>query len=182
MVHKLCKCERIEKFTQLEGWFSRNSTVEYAYPDNSTKTFESFNVLKLKYVDPSGHYALYKGLSIKSQAVVNNLNSAGATTSTMSLKGVVASYDRNTGQIKLEFVSMDDKNISTCTGNGKKFLGTTVEFGVNTAATNDGALHGGFVGGLTLQKMEVAPPGFENFNFDAAYKARYDIVYPVGDN
>jgi len=182
MVHKLSKSRRIEKFTQLEGWFFKNSTLEYAIPENGTKQNETFNVLKLKYIDPSGNFALYKGLQVKSQAAVDNLTSAGATTSTVGLRGFVASYDRNTGQIKLEIVSMDDKHISTCTGNGKKFRGTVVEFGLNTAATNDVALRGGFVGGSTLKKLDVAPPGYENFNFDAAYKARYDIVYPLGDN
>jgi hypothetical protein len=77
---------------------------------------------------------------------------------------------------------MDDKNIWTCTGNGKKFRGTAVEFSVNTAATNDGALFGGFVCGLTLDKLNVAPTGFENFNFDVAYKTQYDFSYPAGDN
>ena len=182
MVHKLSKSERIGKFTQLEGWFSRKTTVEYADPENSTKTFDAFNVLKLKYIDPAGHYALYKGLSFKSQTTVINLTSAGATTSNVNFKGVVASYDRNTGKIKLEIVSMDDKNIWTFIGNGKKFRGTGVEFGVNTAATNDVALRGGFVAGFTLNKLDVVPTEYESFNFDVAYKNQYDFVYPLGDN
>jgi hypothetical protein len=182
MVHKLCKCERIEKFTQLEGWYTIESKLEYAVPDNSTKTFESLHFYKLKYVDPAGYYALYKCLQFIPHTVVADITGAGATSSTTKLKGVVASYDRNTGKIKLEIVSMDDKNIWTCSGNGKNFRGTIVEFGVNTAAINDGALHGGFVGGVTLKKMEIVPAGYENFNFDAAYKARYDAHYPLGDN
>jgi len=182
MVHKLSKSERIGKFTQLEGWFSRKMTLEYAVPENSTITVEVFPIYKLKYIDPSGNFALYKGLQFFSQTVLNTLTAAGATTSTMSLQGVVASYDRNHGQIKLEAVAMDDKHIATYTGNGKKFRGTVVEFGLNTAATNDVALRGGFVSGSTLKKLDVAPPGYENFNFDVAYKTRYDIVYPLGDN
>uniref|UniRef100_A0A6C0EX25 Uncharacterized protein n=1 Tax=viral metagenome TaxID=1070528 RepID=A0A6C0EX25_9ZZZZ len=182
MVHKLSKSERIGKFTQLEGWFSRKMTFEYAIPDNSTKNINAFNVLKLKYIDPVGNFALYKGLIISSQATVDNLTAATATTSTVGLRGVVASYDRNTGKIKMEIVTMDDKNIATCTGKGKKFRGTVVEFGVNTAATNDVALRGGFVGGFTLDKLDVVPAGFESFNFDVAYKTRYDAVYPLGDN
>ena len=182
MVHKLCRSERIEKFTQLEGWFSIESKLEYAVPENSTKTFESLHFYKLKYVDASGNFALYKCLQFIPQTVVADITGAGATSSTTKLKGVVASYDRNTGKIKLEIVSMDDKNIWTCTGNGKKFRGTGVEFGVNTAAKNDVALRGGFVGSLTLKKLDVAPVGLESFNFDAVYKAQYDIVYPAGDN
>ena len=182
MVHKLSRSRRIEKFTQFEGWYSRQGILEYAVPENSTKTLESFNILKLKYIDPSGNFALYKGLSFKSQASVDNLNSAGSTTSNTSLKGAVASYDRNTGKIKLEIVSMDDKNIWTFIGNGKKFRGTGVEFGVNTAATNDVALRGGFVAGFTLNKLDVVPTEYESFNFDVAYKNQYDFVYPLGDN
>ena len=182
MIHKLSRKERKNAFKKLEGWFKRNTTLEYAVPENSTKTFESFNVLKLKHIDPAGYYALYKGLSFKSQATVDNLTSAGATISNTNLKGVVASYDRNTGQTKLEFVAMDDKNIWTCTGNGKKFRGTGTEFGVNTAATNDEALFGGLVGGFTLKKLKVAPTGIENFNFDTVYKSQYDSVYPPGNN
>jgi len=182
MVHKLSKSERIGKFTQLEGWHYNKGTYEYAAPENSTKQNERFNVLKLKYIDPAGNFALYKCLQIISQEILDNLTSAGATTSNTSLQGAVASYDRNTGKIKLEIVDMDDKTIATCTGNGKKFRGTVVEFGVNTAATNDVALRGGFVGGFTLDKLDVAPTGFESFNFDVAYKTRYDIVYPLGDN
>ena len=182
MVHKLCKCERIDKFTQLEGWHSIESKLEYAVPENSTKTFESLHFYKLKYVDASGNFALYKCLQFIPQEVLDNLTAAGATSSTTKLKGVVASYDRNTGKIKLEIVSMDDKNIWTCTGNGKKFRGTVLEFGVNTAATNDGALFGGLVGGFTLKKLDVAPAGFESLNFDAAYTTQYNISYPLGDN
>ena len=181
MVIKLNKCERIRKFEKLEGWFYAEGTIEYAPPENSTKLYEAFNVLKRKYIDRHGNYALYKSLQLNSQTVLDNLTSAGATPSTVSIQGVVASYDQNTGQIKLEIVDMDDKSTWTCTGNGKKFIGTTLEFGVNTAAKNDGALGGGNVGGFTLKKLEMAPPGFENFNFDAVYKARYDYVYPADD-
>jgi len=182
MVHKLSKSERIGKFTQLEGWYYNKGTYEYAIPENGTKNIELFNVLKLKYIDPAGNFALYKCLQFLSQTVFDNLTGAGATISTITIQGVVASYDRNHGQIKLEIVDMDDKTIWTCTGNGKKFRGTIVEFGVNTAATNDFALRGGIVGGFTLKKLYVVPVGFESFNFDVAYKTRYDIVYPLGDN
>ena len=178
MVHKLSRKERKVAFKKIEGWYSINGTFEYAVPESSTKTYESSYFYKLKYIDPAGHYALYKCLTFKSQATVDNLTSAGATTSNTKLKGVVASYDRNTGQIKLEIVSMDDKNIGTYIGNGKKFRGTIVEFGLNTAAANDAALGGGFVGGLTLKKLNNVPAGFNNFNFDAVYKAQHDSVYP----
>ena len=182
MVIKLNKCERIRKFENLEGWYFQKGTNEYAPPENSTKSYEAFNVFKLNYIDPAGNYALYKSLQLNSQTVFDNLTGAGATSSAASIQGVVASYNRNTGQIKLEIVDMDDKSIGTCTGNGKKFIGTGVEFGLNTAAKNDGALFGGYVGGFTLKKLEMAPTGFENFNFDAVYKLRYDVVYPKDDN
>jgi hypothetical protein len=136
-------------------------TNEYAPPDNSTKSYDAFNVFKLNYIDPAGNYALYKSLQLNSQTVFDNLTSAGATVSLVSIQGVVASYDPNTGQIKLEIVDMDDKSIGTCTGNGKKFIGTGVEFGLNTAAKNDGALGGGFVAGFTLKKLEMAPLGLK---------------------
>jgi hypothetical protein len=182
MVIELNKCERIRKFEKLEGWYFRKGTNEYAVPENGTKPNNGLNVFKLKFIDHDGNYALYKGLVLRSETTVGDLISAGATTSTVAIKGVVASYNRNTGQIKMEVVSMDDKNIVTYIGNGKKFIGTMVEFGLNTAAKNDGALGGGFVAGFTLKKLEMAPPGFENFNFDAVYKARYDYVYPADDN
>jgi len=182
MVHKLSKSERIGKFTQLEGWFSVMGVVEYAIPENGTKNIEFFIILKLKYVDPAGNFALYKCVQFFSQTIVDNLTSVGATTSNTKIKGVVASYDRNTGKIKLEIVAMDDKNTWTCIGNGKNFRGTSIEFGLNTAATNDVALRGGFVCGLTLNKLDVAPVGFESLNFDVAYKTQYDFSYPLGDN
>jgi hypothetical protein len=182
MVIKLNKCERIRKFEKLEGWYFQKGTNEYAPPDNSTKSYDAFNVFKLKFIDPAGNYALYKSLQLNSQTVFDNLSGAGATSSTASIQGVVASYDRNTGQIKLEIVDMDDKSIGTCTGNGKKFIGTQVEFGLNTAAKNDGALFGGYVGGFTLKKLEMAPTGFENFSFDHVYKSRHDAVYLDDDN
>ena len=182
MVIKLNKCKRIQKFKKLEGWYFRKATIEYAQPENSTKSLEGFSVFKLNYIDPLGNYALYKSLQLNSQTVLDNLTGAGATTSTVSIQGVVASYNRNTGQIKLEIVDMDDKSTWTCVGNGKIFRGTTIEFSLNTAAKNDAALFGGNVGGFTLKKLEIAPPGYENFNFDAVYKARYDYIYPKDDN
>ena len=182
MVIELNKCKRIRKFEKIEGWYLQKGTNEYAPPTNSTTPYETFNVLKLKYIDTAGNYALYKGMQIQSQTTADNGTSAGATTSAVSIQGVVSSYNRNTGQFKLEVVDMDDKSIGTCTGNGKKFIGTGVEFGVNTAAKNDGALFGGYVGGFTLKKLEMSPPGYENFNFDAVYKARYDYIYPKDDN
>jgi hypothetical protein len=182
MVHKLNKSERIGKFTQLEGWFSTKLSFEYAVPENSSKNVNPFNILKLKYIDPAGNFALYKCVQIFSQEMLDNLTAAGATTSIIIIRGGVASYDRNTGKIKLELVAMDDKHTMTLTGKGKTFRGTIVEFGVNTAATNDVALRGGFVGGVTLDKLDVAPTGYENFNFDVAYKTKYDLTYPYGDN
>ena len=185
MVHKLNKCERIGKFTQLEGWYSNIGSYEYAAPLNSTKlNIELFHVLKLKYIDPSGNFALYKCLQFQSQAVYDILTAAGDTSSSQftSIQGVVASYDRDYGQIKLEIVDMDDKTIFSCMGKCKKFRGTLVEFGVNTAAPNDGALRGGFVGGFTLKKLDVAPVGYESLNFDAAYTTQYQFEYHVGDN
>ena len=183
MVHKLSRFRRIEKFTQLEGWFSSILNMEYAVPENGTKqNIEMFHVLKRKHTDPDGNYALYKCLQLVSQSNLNNITAAGATQTITGLQGVVASYDRNTGKIKMELVDMDDKTMRTCTGNGKKFRGTVVEFGVNTAVTNDVALRGGIVGGFTLEKLYVAPTGFESFNFEVAYTNQYNISYPAGDN
>ena len=178
MDNKISKKERKCSFKKLEGWFYANGTFEYAVRENSTKHYEGFYILKLKYVDPFGYYALYKGLNFTSQATTDNLISAGATMSTMKLKGAVASYDQNTGQIKLEIVSMDDKNIATYIGNGNKFRGTIVEFSLNTATTNDEALFGGFVGGLTLKKLKFAPEALKYLDFDTAYLERYKKVYP----
>ena len=189
MVHKLSKSKRIEKFTQLEGWHSNKVIFEFASPENSSKNMELFHVLKRKYIDPAGHYALYKCLQLIPQAQFDALNGVATTvlatsvnSNIVGLQGVVASYDRNTGKIKMELVDMDDKTMRTCTGNGKKFRGTVVEFGVNTAVTNDVALRGGIVGGFTLEKLYVAPTGFESFNFEVAYTNQYNISYPAGDN
>ena len=189
MSNKLSKKERKTAFKKLEGWFSNKVIFEYGIPDNSIKKLDMFNVLKLKHVDRTGDYALYKCMQLLSISQLNALNGIATTVSTTSvnshavgLQGAVASYDRNTGQIKLEIVDMDDKTIWTCTRDGKNFRGTNVEFGLNTALQNDAALGGGAVGGFTLKKLDVAPVGFNNFNFDAVYKAQYDSVYPNNNN
>ena len=82
----------------------------------------------------------------------------------------------------MELVDFDDKTVWKCKGDGKKFRGTTLEFGLNTAAKNDVALRGGLVGGFVLKKLKDAPKGFENLIFDDVYKLHYNNVYPPNDN
>ena len=175
----ISKKERIAAFGQMEGFYKRKTTHEYAVPANSKKTSESTIIFKLKHIDPAGHYALYKGLQILSQATIDNAISAGATSGLVSILGVVASYDQNNAQYILELVDMDDKTIYRCSGKDNTFRGTATEFGLNTAAINDEALRGGLVAGFTLKKLNNVPAGFiNNLKFDDAYKTQYDSVYP----
>jgi hypothetical protein len=186
MDNKLSKKERKCAFKKLEGWYSNKHTLEFAAPDKSLYKLDQFNVLKLKYVDPSGYYALYKSMQLLSFEGANAITPVATLASgtsfnsyKVSIQGGVASYDQiNNGQIKLELVDFDDKTIWTCYGDGKKFLGTAVEFGLNTAAKNDKALSGGLVGGFLLKKLKNTPREFEGFDFDAVYNAQYDSVYP----
>jgi hypothetical protein len=102
---------------------------------------------------------------------------------TVGIQGAVASYNQiNNGQIKLELVDMDDKTTWTCYGDGKKFSGTAIEFGLNTALQNDEALGGGLVGGFALKKLKNTPSEFKDFDFDKVYKAQYDNVYLNNNN
>ena len=183
MLNTLNKKERIAAFKKLEGWHSNLSHVEFATPDNSSKILEVFNILKLKYVDPAGDYALYKCLQLVRNELYNTftgLSSSPASTSinnhNVGLQGAVASYDRNTRQFKLELVDMDDKTLWTCTGKCKKFKGTFVEFGLNTN-TSEKSFRGGTVGGFVLKKLKRSPAGLENFNFDVVYRTHHDSVY-----
>jgi len=188
---KLSKKERKRAFKKLEGWFSDKHTLEFAVPDNkSIYKLNQYNVLKLKYIDPSGYYALYKCMHLLPFDEVNAINSVATLASgtsvnshKVSIQGAVASYDQiNNGQIKLELVDFDDKTIWTSYGDGKKFLGTAVEFGLNIGLQNDKALGGGLVGGFALKKLKNAPKGFENLIFDDVYKLHYNNVYPPNDN
>jgi hypothetical protein len=186
----ISKKERKAAFKKLEGWFSDKHTLEFAAPDKSIYKLYQYNVLKLKYVDPSGYYALYKCMQLLPIDEANAANSVATlapgtsiNSYTVGIQGAVASYDQiNNGQIKLELVDMDDKTTWTCYGDGKKFLGTAIEFGLNTALQNDKALGGGLVGGFALKKLKNTPVGFEDFDFDKVYKAQYDSVYPNNNN
>ena len=179
MVNKLSKKERKAAFKKLEGWFFNKNTLEYAAPNKSIYKLDRYNVLKLKYVDPSGYYALYKCMQLLHIDEEANAANSVATLSPGGIQGAVASYDQiNNGQIKLELVDMDDKTTWTCYGDGKKFSGTAIEFGLNTALQNDEALGGGLVGGFALKKLKNTPSEFKDFDFDKVYKAQYDSVYP----
>ena len=184
MLNTLNKKERISAFKKLEGWYSNLAHVEFAVPDNSSKILECFNILKLKYVDPAGDYALYKCLQLVPNELYNTFagfssspSSTSINNNNVGLQGAVASYDRNTRQFKLELVDMDDKTVWTCTGKCKKFKGTFVEFGLNTN-TSEKAFRGGTVGGFVLKKLKRSPAGFENFKFDDVYRTHHDSIYP----
>jgi len=187
---KLSKKERKRAFKRLEGWFSDKHTLEYAAPDKSIYKLNQYNVLKLKYIDPSGYYALYKCMQLLPFDDANAINSVATLASgtsvnshKVSIQGAVASYDQiNNGQIKLELVDFDDKTIWTSYGDGKKFLGTAVEFGLNIGLQNDKALGGGLVGGFALKKLKKTPKEFKDFDFDKVYKAQYDSVYYPNNN
>jgi len=181
MLNTLNKKERISAFKKLEGWYSNLAHLEYAVPDNSSKILNIFNVLKLKYVDPDGDYALYKCIQLIPNEDYNSLTGVSTSPSSTSinnnnvgLQGAVASYDRNTRQFKLELVDMDDKTLWTCMGKCKKFKGTFVEFSLNAS---EEAFSGGTVGGFVLKKLKRSPAGVGNFNFDVVYKTHYNSVY-----
>jgi hypothetical protein len=190
---KLSKKERKRAFKKLEGWFSEKHTLEFAAPDKGLYKLNQYNVLKLKYIDPSGYYALYKCMELLPFDDANAINPVATLASGISvnshkvtIQGAVASYDQiNNGQIKLEIVDFDDKTIWTSYGDGKKFLGTVVEFGLNIGLQNDKALKalgGGLVGGFALKKLKKTPKEFKDFNFDKVYQDQYDTVYPRESN
>ena len=165
------KSERISKFTKLEGWYSNTSNFEYAMPVNSANLGNMFNVLKLKYVDPTNaNYALYKCVQL-SEIDDEIIYGTSFNSHSVGIQGAVASYDRKHKQIKLEFIDMDKNSIITCTGNGNKFRGTSVKSGTDCL--------GGYVGGSKLKKLKVAPEGFETFDFDDVYTCQYDFVYNI---
>ena len=182
---KLSKKERKAAFKGLNGWLSNKATLEYADPEKGLQKLDLYNFLKLTYIDPKMDHALYKCMQIKPNdqintiapvatiAVINTVNNY-----TISLQGAVASYDRNHGQIRLELIDMDDKSTWKCKGDGTKFRGISTEFSLNTPLQNDEAFRGGYVAAFRLKKLNTVPVGFNNFNFDAVYKAQYDSVYP----
>lgn len=186
----ISKKERKTAFKKLEGWFSDKHTLEFAAPDKSIYKLYQYNVLKLKYVDPSGYYALYKCMQLlpidQANAITPVATLAPGTSINshkVSIQGAVASYNQiNNGQIKLELVDMDDKTTWTCYGDGKKFLGTAIEFGLNIGLQNDKALGGGLVGGFASKKLKKTPKEFKDFDFDKVYKAQYDSVYLNNNN
>ena len=100
MCNKLSKTEKKETLKGLEGWFKRSATLHYGIPDdnNNLKTFNTFLVLKIRAVDPDGHFALFSGLQMKTSEVTSDLTSTGATTATKDLKRVVAKI-KNNGRI-----------------------------------------------------------------------------------
>jgi hypothetical protein len=174
------KKTRKKAFKQLEGWFKRNATLDYATPENSTKTFDSYYHLKLQHLDTHGHYALYKSIDLHSQAVTNELVSAGSTMRPTKLKGVVATFDDD-GKMKMEFVAYDDKVMINVKGNGKYFYGSLKEFSVNTNLKNDSAFFGGFVGYATFKKLKRAPKIYSSLDFKTTYDGNYFDHYPEGD-
>ena len=161
------KSERISKFTKLEGWYSNTSNFESAVPVNSANLVNMFNVLKLKYIDIDAKYALYKCVQLSE--IDDEIDGTSFNSHSVGIQGAVASYDRKHKQIKLEIIDMDDNSTMTCTGNGKKFRGTSVKTGTDCL--------GGYVGGSKLKKLKVAPAGFETFDFDDVYTSQYDFVY-----
>ena len=186
----ISKKERKAAFKKLEGWFSDKHTLEFAAPDKSIYKLYQYNVLKLKYVDPSGYYALYKCMQLLPMDQANTITPVATlapgtsiNSHKVSIQGAVASYNQiNNGQIKMELVDMDDKTTWTCYGDGKKFSGTAIEFGLNIGLQNDKALGGGLVGGFASKKLKKTPKEFKDFDFDKVYKAQYDSIYPSNNN
>ena len=116
-------------------------------------------------------------MHIKTTQVVNSLNSAGATTATMDLKTVVASFN-NDGKINMKVVSMDDKNLWDVGENSNNtFSGTITEHGLKTT-DNDKVFGGGLAGFTTLRKLNRPPKQFRDFNVDTEYAKQYNKVYP----
>ncbi len=187
---KLSKKERKSIFENLDGrWMSNKATLEYADPVKGHQTLDIHHLLKLTHVDPGIDHALYKCLQFVPNEqmtaidpVATNAKNTIVNNHTVGLQGVVVSYDRNHGQVRMEIADWDDKSSWKCKGDGKKFLGTVVEFGLNIGLQNDKAFGGGCVGGFALKKLKNAPKGFENLIFDDVYKLHYNKVYPPNDN
>jgi hypothetical protein len=185
MKTNLSKIERKHELRNLEGWFSNNAVLKYSAANKNIYDSKRYNVLKLAYLDPHGNYALYSCLQLLSNDQANETASVATLASgalvnshNVGIQGVVASYNQdNNGQIKLELVDFNDKTTWTCYGDGKKFLGTAVEIGLNTAAKDDKALGGGLVGGFILKKLKNTPKAFKNFNFNKIYKTEYNSYY-----
>jgi hypothetical protein len=181
MCNKLSKTEKKETLKKLEGWYQRSATLHQGIPydNNNIKTFDSFLVLKLRVVDPARNFALFSGLHMKTSAVVNDLTSAGATTSTKDLKRVVAQID-NRGQITMTVVSIDDKNQWLFAGNSRTLSGTITEYGLKSS---EKSLSGGGLAGFgKLYKLKSSPEQFKNMNVDYEYTQQYNKVYPDNQN
>jgi hypothetical protein len=178
MVCKLSVKDKRMKLKGLEGWYKRTATLLYGSPGNDNlKTFDLYLYVNQKHIDSEGEFGLYQALTFKSQVVADDLVSSGATTAAVNLKLVVATID-DKGNMKLEFPSVDDKNIWLVNGNGKTFNGTITEFGVKT---NDNALGGAVAGYASLRKLKNAPRYLKNMdidiNFNKEYKKQYDTYY-----
>ena len=175
MCNKLYKTEKKETLKGLEGWFKRSATLHYGIPDdnNNIKTYNTFLVLKIRAVDPDGNFALFSGLQMKTQAVVSDLTSIGATTATKDLKRIVAKINNN-GRITMKVISLDDKNQWDFYGNSNTLIGTITEFGLKSS---EKALSGGYAGFGKLSKLKSSPKQFKDFDVDVEYAQQYNDVY-----
>jgi hypothetical protein len=175
MCNKLSKTEKKETLKGLEGWFKRSATLHYGIPDdnNNLKTFNTFLVLKIRAVDPDGHFALFSGLQMKTSEVTSDLTSTGATTATKDLKRVVAKI-KNNGRITMKVISLDDKNQWDFYGNSNTLIGSITEFGLKSS---EKAFSGGFAGFGKLYKLKSSPEQFKDIDVDVEYAQQYNEIY-----
>lgn len=182
MTNKLSKKQRSSILKSVDGWYNRDATLLYGANGNDLKSFKSKFALRRKYIDPDRNFALYKGLHFKTQSVVNDLTSVGATTATLDLKTAVAFFNSN-GELCLKVVSIDDKNEWNLCGkpdaNGDvtSLMGTIHEFGLKST-NNDKVFSGGLAGYATLHKRKTPPSDYLNYNVEAEYIKQYNKVYP----
>ena len=183
-MNKLSKEERKKIFKKMEGFYNNKVVFDYYKPEkDSTQKIQAYNWLHVKYIDPLGEYALFKGLQLIPKTEYSRLTQFNTSPDikdlyAFSIQGCVANYDKATGEICLNSVDYDDKSSWSYRGtNGRSFYGITTECSVNTALKGDEYLFGGNVGGSTLRKMKCPLKEFKYKDFDAVYLQQYENVY-----
>ena len=161
-------------------WLERIITSDYDNPITGIKNHKSHFYLNLQHLDSKGEFALYKSIDARAPELLNQLVSEGATTSSMKMKGMVATLDEN-NKMQLEFIAYDDKNTMTVIGNGTRFRGTIKEFSLNTKLKGDSEFFGGFCGYVTFNKLKKAPKEYNNLDFKTTYDTLYMQAYPKDD-
>lgn len=170
-------------FKNVNGFYLGKSVADFYKIEDSTKKTQAYYWLSSKYIDPSKQYAIYKCLQIQPKSEYDKLSDVATLTPvedlfSIGIQGAVINYNQKTNDYQLTIVDYDDKTKFDLTGRDENlFKGTLCEFGLNSKI-NGLDLSGGYVGGITLKKMKLAPRRFINKSFDSLYALKYKTAYP----